>query len=191
METIDLNIFLSDINYYLKQAYSWKIFVYPTDTVYGIWSIIKSKCIDKIYDIKWREKTKSLSIVAPNVAWIKKFFVVPDNLEEIIEDYFYDYHGITLLLRKKDIESFMWISLNEKVWIRILKHPFQRFVEKLWEPFITTSANISWDGAISDLEFLDPQIAQSVDYIIDWWELYGKPSVIIDLEDWNVVVREK
>lgn len=191
MKKITINDFLNDISYYILQAQNWKIFVYPTDTVYGIWSIINPWLIEKLYDIKWREKTKNLSIIAPNYAWIKKSFVVPDWFEKKLEESLSKYHWITLLLRKIDEKDFLDISSNQKVWVRILKHPFQQFVEQLWEPFITTSANISWTGSIANLKFLDDRISNRVDYIIDWWTLYGKPSVIIDIEENSVEERLK
>lgn len=191
---INIDDFTKNIDLYIPKALNWNIFVYPTDTVYWIWCVVNKNCIQKIYEIKKRSLSKNLSIIAPSIEWIKNSFEVNNDFGKQLNNYLNKYHWITLLLKKKEwIKSLDLVSNNEFVWVRILKHDFQKFVTKLWQPFITTSANISGNSSINKLELLDTSIQNNtnIDYFIDWWELFWKPSVIIDLTTWNQIFRDK
>lgn len=178
-EIIQFSDFMENIDFYVSEAKSWKIFVYPTDTIYGIWGIWSEESIKKIAEIKHRNRNKMFSIIAPNFdyEWIvngcKEFWISIDEMKNQLKKY----HGVT------------WIFSHEKPWIRIIKHEFQHFVEKLWMPFITTSVNISGGVAATQVNLINPEIANSVDYIIDDWICAWKPSVLIDFVDGKVIER--
>lgn len=171
--------FLKNIDFYISEAKNWKIFIYPTDTIYGIWAIWNEESIKKIAKIKHRNWNKMFSIIAPDFdyEWIvkgcKEFWINAKEMEEQLKKY----HGVT------------WIFSHEKPGIRIIKHSFQNFVEKLWIPFITTSVNLSGDVAATQIDLINTEIADNVDYIIDDWICVWKPSVLIDFVDDKVIER--
>jgi tRNA A37 threonylcarbamoyladenosine synthetase subunit TsaC/SUA5/YrdC len=74
-------------------------------------------------------------------------------------------------------------------WMRIIKYLFQDFVQKLWEPFITTSLNISGTQVINNLKLMPKEIIDNVDYIIDDWILSWKSSVLIDFVSDEIIER--
>lgn len=187
MKQITVEEFKKDIDFYIKEAKDGKVFIYPTDTIYWLWCIAKQA--DKIYKIKKREKKKPFSVIAPNIQRIKNNMIVYDNIPEEIDKFFKQYHWITLLLIKKDKKFLTQISDNEKIGVRILKHEFQNFVEKLWEPFITTSVNLTWEKSINEISQIDEDFKKNIDYIIDWWKMDGRPSVIIDVEKNDIIMR--
>jgi len=191
MKKITTENLLSNIQYYTEQANLGKIFLYPTDTVYWIWAIPTAKSVEKIYEIKQRDLSKPLSIIAPNKNWIEENFIVPQNFKQILQDSLEKYHWVTFLLERKNPSFLKYVSNNNKIWIRLLKHSFQEFVSKLWEPFITTSANLSWENSADKINIINDKIINQIDYVIDWWKLYWKPSVIIDPFEWTEKWREK
>lgn len=190
MVILSLDDFLKNIDFFIQEAKSWKIFIYPTDTVYGIWSIVNNQTISKIYKIKERDLAKPFSIVAPNIGWIKDNFIVQKDFDDYLKNSLNKYHWITILLYKKDKTWQPLLGKWNLVWVRILKHDFQKFVSKLWEWFITTSANISWQPSVDSIKLISKDIISKVDYIIDWGELFGKPSVILDLSIWIEKFRD-
>lgn len=119
------------------------------------------------------------SIIAPDFdyEWIvkgcKEFWINVNEMQKQLKKY----HGVT------------WIFSHEKPGIRIIKHSFQNFVEKLWIPFITTSVNLSGDVAATQIDLINTEIADNVDYIIDDWICVWKPSVLIDFVDDKVIER--
>lgn len=168
-----------NIDFYITEAKAWKVFIYPTDTIYWIWAIWNEESIKKIADIKHRNWNKMFSVIAPDFhyEWIisgcKELWVSVDEMKEQLGKY----HWVTRIFS------------HEKPWIRIIKHDFQKFVEKLWIPFITTSVNISWDIAATEVSLINKEIAENVDYIIDDWICAWKPSVLIDFFDGKVIER--
>lgn len=171
--------FMKNIDFYLSEAKTWKVFIYPTDTIYWIWAIRNDESIKKIAEIKHRNWNKMFSVIAPNfayewiISWCRELGVSINEMKEQLAKY----HWVT------------WIFSHEKPGIRIIKHNFQKFVEKLWIPFITTSVNISWDIAATEVNLINREIADNVDYIIDDWICAWKPSVLIDFVDGKVIKR--
>lgn len=167
MKTISLDDFSKHQDFYINEAKLNKIFVYPTDTIYGIWAIYTSENAEKIFKIKHRDTKKLFSIIAPSFERIQKKYPQADIKK--LKEYLKKYHGIT------------YIFDYTQPGMRIIKHPIQKFVKNLWVPFITTSCNISWEPVILNIKNLPENIADKVDYIIDGGILWGKPSVLIDL----------
>lgn len=159
-----------------KEILAGKLFVYPTDTIYGLGCDATNEAsVNKIKEIKTRDKDKPLSIIAPNTPWILDNFQV--KLEEIVK---YLPGPYTLLLKKKDINFLSWISSNDRVGIRIPANKFTKKIQKSGIPFVTTSVNLSGEPFALKLEDIRKDILDKVDYVIDSdEELSGKPSTLI------------
>ncbi len=184
---------MENVNFFVQEAKNGKFFIYPTDTIYWIWAIWNKKNIKKIADIKNRKWNKIFSIVAPNFDWILKNYKTQINAinqysdtldilnwnkitRDVLQNQLEKYHGVT------------WIFDYNKPGVRILKHDIQTFMEIVWEAFITTSVNITWEDPITDLDKLAPEIVEKVDYIIDNWICDGKPSVLLDFV-WDRIIK--
>jgi len=178
-KTIALEGFLENIDFFIDEAQAWKIFVYPTDTVYGIGWIYRDDIIEKIFEIKKRDKAKRFSIIAPDFEFIIQNYNLPSEFpsKADLEKQLEKYHWVT------------WIFDYKKPGVRIIKHDIQKFVKKLWNAFITTSLNISGEPVIRDLTNLPVEIEKNVDYTIDAWILSWKPSVLIDFVADKIIER--
>lgn len=150
------------------------IFVYPTDTIYGIGcDAMNSKLVEKIRKIKNRDK-KPFSIIAPSKKWILENCEVN---EEVIEKYLPGKY--TLVLKSKYPENFKHISSNGYLGIRIPKHRISSIVESAGFPIITTSVNISGREFIKNPEKIPNEIKDNVDFIFDQGIINGTPSVLV------------
>ena len=153
-----------------------KIFIYPTDTIYGIGcEATNIKSTNKIKQIKKRDKDKPLSIIVPSITWIKQNCIIPKELT--ISKYLPGPY--TLILKKKNPNYLNHISSTDSLGIRIPKNPFTKIIQKSKLPFITTSVNISTQPPLTNPENLNLQIKNKVDIIIDKGTLSGKPSTLI------------
>jgi len=132
---ITLQTFLENMDFFIAEAKAGKIFVYPTDTIYGIGCAYTLENVEKIYAIKKRDQRKMFSVIAPSFDRIAKAhasFLAEKNIHiDQLVRYLDTYHGAT------------YIFDYNRPGVRIIKHPFQTFVEKLGEPFITTSCNVA------------------------------------------------
>jgi len=189
MNIYDLNFFEQNLDKFVNQAKEWKIFIYPTDTIYGIGAIVSTQTVQKIYNIKKRNLCKPLSIIAPNISWIEQNFQVPADFKDFLTKFLNQYHWITLVLKKQDKNFLSELGDIESLGIRILKNDFQSFVAKLWEAFISTSVNISWKTSIKSIKHLDEAMKPQIDIFVDGGILDNPPSVLIDIYQNNINKR--
>ena len=175
MKIIQLNDFLQQQDFFIAEAKAGKLFVYPTDTVYGIWAMYTPENVDKIIKIKQSKDKRQPSIIVPSFEWIQENF--PQADKELMKKQLEDYHGVT------------YIFDYNKPWMRIIKHPIQKFVTNLGEWFISTSCNISGKTPITTIQDIPEEITNTVDYIIDGGTGWGKPSVLIDFVADKIIER--
>lgn len=176
-QTIRLQQFLDNQQFFIQEAKSGKTFIYPTDTIYGIGGLYTQTNVQKIFAIKQRDTKKMFSIIAPSFEWIRKNYQLRESNYDQLQKYLDRYHWVT------------YIFDYAKPGVRIIKHPFQSFVEHLDEPFITTSCNISWEPPLNNIQNISPDLTSKVDYIIDGWLLDGRPSVLIDMINGKIIER--
>ena len=160
-----------------QEILAGKIFIYPTDTIYGIGCDANNlDSVEKIKQIKERDKDKPLSIIAPNIDWIKENFIT--NYKELNN---YLPGPFTLLLKKKNPNFLNHVSSNDRIGIRIPNNKFTKYIQEAGVPFITTSVNLSGEPPAIKLEDIPEKIKNKVDFIIESQEenLSGKPSTLI------------
>ena len=153
------------------------IFIYPTDTIYGIGCIATNhKSVEKIRSIKVRDE-KPFSIIAPSKTWIRETCYVKH-----FEDWIKKLPGkYTLILEIKNKKSFSEaVNKNlDTAGIRIPNHWIKNLVRKIGKPLITTSVNLSGEKHIMSIDQIPKSISEKVDFIIDEGILNGKPSTIV------------
>jgi L-threonylcarbamoyladenylate synthase len=159
----------------IKLIKKGKIFIYPTDTIYGLGcNAYKKSSVKRIKKIKKREKDKPLSIIAPSKKWILKNLKVK---EEFLNKYLPGKY--TLILKKKNSKFLEYVSKKNTLGIRIPDNKFTKLIEEAEVPFITTSVNISKRKPIIDLREISDEILRKVDVIINSGKLSGRPSDLI------------
>lgn len=191
MKTTPLSTFMDNMDFYIHEAKAGNVFVYPTDTIYGIWGIVDTQVITKITTIKQRPASKSYSIIAPSFQRISDHFIDCDDVYTTrtqLKNQSPD-RGLTLLLQPKPEHTYIadMLSNNTYIWVRILDHALQSRVTALGQWFITTSANISGADPIYILDHLTHTQKTLIDYAIDEWRKEGTPSRIIYGDTMEVV----
>lgn len=165
------------INQILREIRAGKIFIYPTDTIYGIGCDAQnSEAVMKIRRIKGRDE-KPFSIIAPTKNWIKENFHIKNCfLEKLPGPYTY------LLKPKKRMKIAKEVRLGSpKLGVRLPNHPFAQVITASGVPFVTTSVNKTGKKHVTNINGIPRSILKKVDYIIDYGTLNNKPSTIVDL----------
>jgi tRNA threonylcarbamoyl adenosine modification protein (Sua5/YciO/YrdC/YwlC family) len=153
---------------------SGKVFVYPTDTVYGLGcNALNEESVSRIKLIKAREKEKPLSVIAPSKEWVKENLIT-DKID--IDKYLPGPY--TLVLWKKDKNFLSYVS-SDTLGVRIPNNPFTELIAKAGVPFITTSVNLSGEKPAASLFEVKTEILDNVDIALDGGSLPGTPSTII------------
>ncbi|HJO15128.1 MAG TPA: L-threonylcarbamoyladenylate synthase [Candidatus Pacearchaeota archaeon] len=157
-----------------EKILSGKIFIYPTDTVYGLGCDATNKnSVKKIKEIKFRDKDKPLSIIAPSIKWIKENCIIEYNIEDYLPGPY------TLILKKKNVNFLNWVSETNTLGIRIPNNDFCDKIRKIRKPFITTSVNLSGENPAVSIKDINIEIIKQVDEVIDNGKLNGKSSTLI------------
>jgi L-threonylcarbamoyladenylate synthase len=157
-----------------------KIFIYPTDTIYGIGCDATNKeLVARVRDIKQRPDTP-FSVIVPSKKWIFDNCVINAEAKTWIEKLPGHY---TLILKPKGNVVAGNVASTDSLGIRIPDNWFSKIVAKLGKPIITTSVNLSGNNFMTSLEDLDCQIKSKIDFIIYEGKKEGRPSTIVDLTE--------
>lgn len=154
-----------------------KIFIYPTDTIYGLGcDATNEESVKKINKIKKREG-KYLSVIAPNKKWIEDNFFVSDlsKVDSLPGPYTF------FIKMKKGSLVAKGVTLDETLGVRFPNNWFTEIISDAGVPFITTSVNLSGEKHMEKIEDLPESINSQVEYIIYDGPIYGKSSTKIDL----------
>ena len=157
-----------------KQILKGKIFIYPTDTIYGLGcNALNKKSVLRIKEIKKRDFNKPLSVIAPSISWIEENCIVDVNLDKYFPGPY------TVVLKKKDDKFLDHVASGDSIGVRIPSSDFCDKIKEIGVPFITTSVNLSGQEPVYKVEEVSDESREKVDIVIDEGELNGNPSTLI------------
>ncbi len=162
-------------------VHSGGIFVYPTDTVYGIGGNADSAdVVRRINAMKGSEPSKPLSVMVSGFGMIDEYCDTGIWEDMILKKYLPGPYTFILKLRKP-----IAASGTDRLGVRMPDSAFCRALcERIGEPVITTSANPSGRPAPVRFGDIDRKILDSVQVAVDGGPTkYGKASLVLDLVD--------
>ncbi len=164
---------------FLQAVKSGVIFIHPTDTVYGLGCNVENlDSIKKIYQLKQREESNPISIVAPSKEWIYQNFHVSDANKGFIERLLPGPYTLVLKARTK----FPDILVREcAIGVRVPKNPVTDLIRKENIVFTTTSLNIAEQDVVTRIENAPQSIKDGVEIAVDAGQLSAHPSRVFDL----------
>ncbi len=181
--------FLKKKQYYLDSIRRGAVFIYPTDTIYGIGCNAQDDdAVDRIRKLKQRDE-KPFSIIAPGKAWIRENCILPEKFESEIEKL---PGPFTFVLKIKNRAVFS-SSVNQgmdTIGVRIPRHWLSKIFEELNIPIVTTSVNKSGHAPMASLEDADKDIINNVDFVIYEGPLRSRPSTLVIIGE-DIQIRER
>lgn len=159
------------------------IILYPTDTVWGIGcDATNVAAVQKIYDLKKREESKSMIVLMNGEKMIYNVFKdIPEVAWQILD---LSEKPTTLILDKPRNVAPNIIADDQSLAVRIVKEPFcYKLMERMKRPLVSTSANISGQTTPKSFKEISPEIIKGVDYVVNLHreKICDKPSTIIKL----------
>jgi len=157
------------------------VIVYPTDTLYGLGALVsKSGAVERIFDIKGRDKTMSLPVLVRDFEMLFEYAEVPERYKEIIMG---NMPGAFMaVLKLKKVLNPIITAGRDTIGIRIAGNEFvKNLMQMLDEPIISTSANPSGCPNIYDMSELIRVFEDKVALIVDSGSISpSKGSTIVD-----------
>ncbi|MBB1564958.1 Sua5/YciO/YrdC/YwlC family protein [Candidatus Gracilibacteria bacterium] len=149
------------------------LYILPTDTCFGLaCPISEPKSYEKIYQIKKREKSKPLSILVPNFAWLEKNTDLTSAQIDFLKNYEKpftvlancSYLKIWLnFVNEENNEEFFNRDIYEKFAFRVANNETQKKILKEVGPIFLTSANQSKESEIYSFDELKLNFGNLID----------------------------
>jgi len=166
------------------------VIIFPTDTVYGIGcNPYDANAVKKIYEIKSREKIKSLPVLVSSIEIVKQISIIDEFTEKIIKKYWPG--PLTLILKLKDKNLKESLNLEDKIAVRIPNSVCTLKLLNKCNLLVGTSANVSGDSSFTDPQECMKNV-KKYDVFVDGGTITSKgESTIIEIENEKIhVIRE-
>lgn len=182
MKILDRSEFIQYKNMHISQIRDGAIFIYPTDTIYGIGCDAGNESvIEKIRELKKRP-SQPFSVIAPSKDWIIENCEITQEAKPWLEKLPGPY---TLVLKLKTTTTLSpaFNKLDNTVGVRIPNHWISEIVKEINRPIVTTSPNVHGEDVMTDPNHLNPEFKAGVDFTIFEGKLHNPPSSVIKLTD--------
>jgi len=159
------------------------VIAYPTDTYYGIGcDIMNKKAIQRIYQLKQRDKGKPFSFICSDLKNISHYAKVSNYAYKTMRRLLPGPY--TFVLEGSKQVPKMMLTRRKTAGIRVPEHPICiALVSELGNPIISTSATKP-DGSVFDHpSFIDEWFGSRLDAVIDGGTAPNEPSSVISLND--------
>jgi L-threonylcarbamoyladenylate synthase len=171
-----------------------KTILYPTDTVWGLGcDATDPKAVQKIYQIKNREESKSLIVLVDSLEMLQNYVgSIPAKVCAILEE---SKKPTTIVYKHARGLAKNTIAADNTIAIRIPEDDFCRdLIREFGKPIVSTSANKSGAPTPKTFSEIAPAILDTVDYIVNLRqdEIASKSSTILRIneQDEIEVLRE-
>lgn len=168
------------------------VVVYPTETLYGLGALVScERAVERIFEIKGRPHGKPIPILIRDMKMLEGVAEMSASAYSLADKFWPG--ALTLVLKEKGGLPELITSGTGKVAVRISDNDFvKRLFNLIDTPITSTSANLSGEDNILDLDYIYDTFKDKVDLIVDSGNLPpSKGSTIVDVAlTPPVIIRE-
>lgn len=159
------------------------IIIYPTDTVYGMGcSLSNKKGIERIYEIKKRNKKRPLSFVCSDLKHISQYAMVTDYAYKTMKRFLPGPY--TFILEASRLVPKIILPKRPTTGIRVPDNQIcLALIRELGQPIISTSVQDESGEDLGNPEIINECFGRVVDLIIDGGTIVPEPSSVVSLID--------
>ena len=167
------------------------VIIYPTDTVYGLGcDLSNKKGIERIYEIKRRNKKRPLSFVCSDLKHISQYALVTDYAYKTMKRFLPGPY--TFILEASRLVPKIILPKRPTTGIRVPANEIcLALIRELGQPIISTSVQTLEGEDLGNPAIINEYFGRIVDLIIDGGTIVPEPSSIISLVDDTIEVIRK
>ena len=164
------------------------VIAYPTDTYYGLGCDLGSKKgIEKLYQLKGRDRKKPLSFLCPDLSDVAKYAHVSNFAYRTMKSL--TPGAFTFILEATRLVPETMMSKQKQVGIRVPDSALARaLAASLGRPIITTSATDEEGEPLIDAKDIKDALGHGLDLILDGGVRLMEPSTVVSLLDDQIEV---
>jgi tRNA threonylcarbamoyl adenosine modification protein (Sua5/YciO/YrdC/YwlC family) len=164
------------------------IIIYPTDTVYGLGcDLSNKKGIEKIYELKKRDRKQPLSFVCSDLSHISEYAKVTDYAYKTMKRFLPGPY--TFILEASRLVPKIILPKRSTTGIRVPDNQIcLALIKELGQPIISTSVKTEQGETLGDPSVIKEYFGRKVDLIIDSGIINPEPSSVISLVDDNIEI---
>lgn len=157
------------------------VIAYPTDTYYGVGcDLMSKKAIERLYQLKGRDRKKPLSFLCPDLSDVAKYAHVSNFAYRTMKGL--TPGAFTFILEATRIVPEVMMSKQKQVGIRVPDAPLARALAAgLGRPLITTSASDDEGEPLIDAKDIKEKLGHGLDLILDGGVTLMEPSTVVSL----------
>jgi tRNA threonylcarbamoyl adenosine modification protein (Sua5/YciO/YrdC/YwlC family) len=159
------------------------VIIYPTDTVYGLGcSLSNKRGIERIYEIKRRNKKRPLSFVCSDLKHISQYAMVSDYAYKTMKRFLPGPY--TFILEASRLVPKIILPKRPTTGIRVPDNQIcLALIRELGQPIISTSVQTEDGEDLGNPSLIDEYFGRIVDLVIDGGTIVPEPSSVISLVD--------
>lgn len=150
----------------IKRLRNGEVGIIPSDTIYGISSLVTEEAMERIYEIKERPQSKKLIVLSDKNSLESLGLIVPDEILSLWPS------PLTVILPTKG---------GDTLAVRV---PDDKYLSSLLSetgPLFSTSVNISGKPSLETFEDIYPVFSEKVDFIVRKENIVkGESSTLLD-----------
>lgn len=177
--------FETDIQNCLRVLQAGGIFLYPTDTIWGIGcDATNASAVEKILVLKQRPANKSFVVLTASEREVLQYVATVDlSVFDFIES---AVKPTTVIYDNAIGLAENILASDGSVGIRICRDEFcKHLIKRFQKPIVSTSANISGMPSPSLFKDISTQIITGVDYIVKYRQDDKEASLPSSIIKWN------
>ena len=167
------------------------VIAYPTDTTYGIGcSIFNKKGLERIYQVKQRDKRKPFSFICSDLAEVSRYARLTNMAFKAMKRCLPGPY--TFVLEASREVPDLLTTRQKTVGIRIPDNRIcMAIVQQLGAPIVTTSANLTGEEPVGDPYEIQRLFGSGLDLVVDGGLLTTDVSTVISMiDDRPAVLRQ-
>ncbi|MBZ4397363.1 L-threonylcarbamoyladenylate synthase [Myxococcus sp. MISCRS1] len=157
------------------------LIAYPTDTYYGMGCDLGSKkAIERLYQLKGRDKKKPLSFLCPDLSDVARYAHVSNFAYRTMKGL--TPGAFTFILEATRLVPDLMMSKQKQVGIRVPDAPLARELTRaLGRPLVTTSVSNTDGEPLTDAREIKDAFGHGLELILDGGVTLNEPSTVVSL----------
>lgn len=175
----------NDLKNTLKILKSSGIFLYPTDTVWGLGcDATDENAVKKVFELKNRIESKSLIILVDSWEMLQQYInKIPPKVSCVLEG---TSRPTSVIYKNPKGLAKNVIADDDTVAIRIVQDEFcKQLIKEFGKPIVSTSANYSGKPTPKNFIEIDKTLLNKVDYVVNLnrEKRFGVSSQIVKIDE--------